>query len=332
MKSLLFDLKPVVDGVWAAIARPAYKVNCNAAVITLDDGVLVVDTHSKPSAARSLIDQIKAVTDKPVKWVVNTHFHWDHYYGNQAYTNAWPGGVEIISSEATRESIQNRGIPRLKRKIVELPNEIDKLKVDIARVTDAKRKAELQHNLRQAEEYLAELKTMQVTLPTLTFDRNLILYRPSRTVQILWLGRAHTNGDVFVYLPKEKVIVTGDAVQSWMSYLGDSYPYDWVKTLEEAMKLDFEYVIGAHGEVMHGKTQFELWRDYLVDLMEATAEAIAAGESMAEAEKSVDGKLRPRYEARFPVGVYSQMHGTVPAVVVNVRKAYRIIIMDPTAV
>src|SRR5215470_3034922 len=66
----LFDIKPVADGVYAAIAKPAYKVNCNAAIILLDDGVLVVDTHSKPSAAHALIEQIKKLTNKPVKFVV----------------------------------------------------------------------------------------------------------------------------------------------------------------------------------------------------------------------------------------------------------------------
>src|SRR3984957_20588585 len=72
----LFDIKPMADGVYAAIAKPAYKVNCNAAIILLGDSVLVVDTHSKPSAARALIEQIKKLTDKPVRYVVNTHFHW----------------------------------------------------------------------------------------------------------------------------------------------------------------------------------------------------------------------------------------------------------------
>ena len=88
----LFDIKPMADGVYAAIAKPAYKVNCNAAIIFLGDSVLVVDTHSKPSAARSLIEQIKKITDKPVRYVVNTHFHWDHYQGNQAYPSSSPPG------------------------------------------------------------------------------------------------------------------------------------------------------------------------------------------------------------------------------------------------
>src|SRR5215813_8534082 len=97
----LFAIKTVADGVYAAIAKPQYKINCNAAIVVLDDSVLVVDTHSKPSAARALIAQIKKLTDKPVRYVVNTHFHWDHYQGNEAYPSSWPAAIEIISSEAT---------------------------------------------------------------------------------------------------------------------------------------------------------------------------------------------------------------------------------------
>ena len=193
----LFEIKPVADGVYAAIAKPTYKVNCNAAVILLDDSVLVVDTHSKPSAAHGLIEQIKKLTDKPVKYVVNTHFHWDHYQGNQAYPSSWPAGVEIISSEATRASIDQRGIPRVKHEILTLPHEIEKLEADLNKATDAKQKQEKRRNIAEAKHYLAELESMQVTLPTMTFDRSLILHRKSRTVEILWLGKAHTDGDVF---------------------------------------------------------------------------------------------------------------------------------------
>src|SRR5207237_2597956 len=133
----LFDIKPVADGVYAAIAKPAYKVNCNAAIILLDDTVLVVDTHSKPSAARALIEQIKKLTPKPVKYVVNTHFHWDHYQGNEAYPSSWPAGVEIISSEATRQNFQRLGIPRVKNEIITMPPEIANVKTALERESTA---------------------------------------------------------------------------------------------------------------------------------------------------------------------------------------------------
>ncbi len=314
----LFEIKPVVEGVYAAIAKPQYKVNCNAAIVILDDGVLVVDTHSKPSAARALIAQIKTLTDKPVKFVVNTHFHWDHYQGNQAYPSSWPTGVEIISSEATRESIEHRGIPRVKHEITTLPKEIEKLKVDLARATEAKQKVEIQEKLQQAQQYFGELKAMQVTLPTLTFDRSLIIHRPSRTVEILWLGKAHTDGDVFVYLPKEKVVASGDALHGWTPFMGDSYPYDWIRTLDAAEKLDFDYVIGGHGDVMRGKAQFEMWKAYLHDVLSETAEAFAQGATLDEARKRVGATLLAQYSDKFPE--------TFPKdVIPNIEKAYRVV-------
>src|SRR5579863_9705663 len=131
----LFEIKPMADGVYAAISKPAYKVNCNAAIILFDDSVLVVDTHSKPSAARALIEQVKKLSDKPVKYVVNTHFHWDHYQGNQAYPSSWPAGIEIISSEATRQNIQRLGIPRIKNELVSMPEEIAGLKRDLGKAS-----------------------------------------------------------------------------------------------------------------------------------------------------------------------------------------------------
>jgi cyclase len=318
----LFDIKPIADGVYAAIAKPAYKVNCNAAIILLDDAVLVVDTHSKPSAARALIEQIKKLTDKPVRYVVNTHFHWDHYQGNQAYPSSWPAGVEIISSEATRANIEQRGIPRVKHEIVTMPQEIEKLKSDLDKASDLGQKEQLRANLLQAEAYLAELKSMQVTLPSLTFDHSLILHRPSKTVEILWLGNAHTNGDVFVYLPREKVLVTGDALHGWTPYMGDSYPFDWIQTLDAAEKLDFDQVIGGHGDVMRGKERFDLWKHYFRDLMDEAAQAYARGASLEDAEKGVSKTLIAKYADKFDPGFPKSVFG-------NIAKAYQVIASMP---
>ena len=314
----LFDIKPVADGVYAAISKPAYKVNCNAAIILFDDSVLVVDTHSKPSAARALIEQIKKLTDKPVRYVVNTHFHWDHYQGNQAYPSSWPAGVEIISSEATRLNIEQRGIPRVKHEILTMPLEIEKLKGDLEKTTDPKQKEELRSQLSQAEAYLAELKSMQVVLPTMTFDHSLILHRKSRTVEIFWLGNAHTNGDIFVYLPREKVIVTGDALHGWTPYMGDSYPFDWITTLDNAEKLDFDQVIGGHGDVMHGKEKFELWKQYFRDLLDETGQAYARGANLDDAQKQLTKVLIPKYADKFDPGFPKSVIG-------NIAKAYQVI-------
>ncbi len=316
----LFTLTPIVEGVYAAISHPAYKTNCNAVVVLLDDGVLVVDTHSKPSAARELIAQIKKVTDKPVKYVVNTHFHWDHFQGNQSYVGVWPAGIEIISSETTRQNIEQLGAPRVKSQILAMPKAIYQLKADLARATDPREKETLTNNLGAAESYLAELKSMQVTVPTLTFDRSFALHRPTRTVQIMWLGNAHTDGDVFVYLPKEKILVGGDALHGWLPFMSDSYPYDWIKTLATVEKLDIDYLVGGHGGVMRGKGQIELWRNYLGDLLAETTKAYTDGGTMNEIVAKVVPILGQKYQTKFP-----DFTARVPA---NIEKAYRVISGD----
>jgi glyoxylase-like metal-dependent hydrolase (beta-lactamase superfamily II) len=86
----LFEFQPVADGVYAAIAAPQYKVNSNAAVILTNDGVVVVDSHSKPSAAKALYTEIRGVTKNPVSKIINTHFHWDHWQGNEVYAAEFP--------------------------------------------------------------------------------------------------------------------------------------------------------------------------------------------------------------------------------------------------
>ena len=183
----LFDLQKVADGVYAALAKPRTPINCNAAVIVYDEGVLVVDTHSRPSSARALIQQIKGVTDKPVRYAVNSHFHWDHAQGNHAYPVAFPKQVAIVASEATRENLE-LGMQRVKEQIDNGPRLIDEVKRRLAAAQDAAAQAALREELRQQEEYLAEIRSLELTLPDLTFDKSLILHRPDRDVVLLFLG------------------------------------------------------------------------------------------------------------------------------------------------
>jgi glyoxylase-like metal-dependent hydrolase (beta-lactamase superfamily II) len=121
----LFDLQRVADGVYAALARPRTPINSNAAVVVYDEGVLVVDTHSRPSSASALIEQIESLTEKPVRYAVDTHFHWDHTQGNQAYPVAFPRQVAIVASEATRELLRTEGLVRVKQQLDRAPTDIE---------------------------------------------------------------------------------------------------------------------------------------------------------------------------------------------------------------
>jgi glyoxylase-like metal-dependent hydrolase (beta-lactamase superfamily II) len=308
-------MQKLADGVYAAVAQPQYKVNCNAAVIINDDGVLVVDSHSKPSAARALIAQLRNITGKPVRYVVNSHFHWDHTQGNQAYPSAFPKDVTIISSESTRELLISKGIPSVRQQIEQMPGEIEGIKKKMAAAKGPSEHGKLREDLKQAEEYLKELRMMEITLPELTFDKSLILHKKNRDIFVLFLGRGHTAGDAVVYLPKEKVVATGDLLHGWMPYMGDSYPTEWVATLDQVAKLDFDHIIGGHGEVKP-KSHLTFFRNYIADLIAETRKASQKGESLEQAQKSVAAALAPKYEAgmagRFPDSINA-----------NVEKVYR---------
>src|SRR5262249_7154290 len=125
-----FDFQKVADGVWAAVASPAYKVNCNTAIIENDDGLMVVDTHSKPSAARVIVERLRQMSTKPVRYVVNTHFHWDHWHGNEVYPQAYPD-AEIVTNTITREAMVKKGLKRIQDHVRQVPAEIKKLESDI---------------------------------------------------------------------------------------------------------------------------------------------------------------------------------------------------------
>jgi len=312
----LFELKKVGDGVYAAIAAPAYKVNCNAAVILTDDGVVVVDSHSKPSAARAVYQQIQKVTNKPIRKIVNTHFHWDHWQGNEAYTSA-NSGVEVVASDRTRDNLTRPGagvggVPFIATQIGNLPKEIDQLKAEIAKAPNDATRARLTANLMQAEAYLRELQGMKPALPTRTVASSLTLQEPGREIQLHVLGRGHTDGDLFVYLPKDKVVVTGDALIDWMPFLNDGYPEEWVQTLTALEKLDFTHIVPGHGEVVP-KEQLAFFRGYLADLVAAVKKASAAGASLDEMKRSVGDELAPKYErgmSKYPLGQYRDRVGT----------------------
>ncbi len=319
----LFELRKVADGLYAAIAAPAYKVNSNAVVIVTDDGVVVVDSHSKPSAAQALYREIQGITKKPVRQIINTHFHWDHWQGNEVYVAANPG-LEIIASQRTRDNLMrpdatNGGVAFIEKQVAALPIEIDKLKNDILRASNPEVKARLESSLQQVEAYRQELRQMRPALPTRTVSTTVTLYESGREIQLHLLGRAHTDGDLFVYLPREKVVATGDAVIDWMPFLNDGYPEEWVQTLDTLDKLDFTRMILGHGDVAT-RSHLAFFRGYLVDLIAAVKKAVADRATLDEMTRVVADQLAPRYEramSKYPLGQYRDRVG------LNIEMVYR---------
>ena len=288
-----FELIPVADGVYAAIGKNG--AFCNAAVIVNGADALVVDTHLRPLWAHDLIQQVKGITDKPVRYVVNTHWHPDHVQGNEAYVNVFGPSVEYLAQHNTREDMIHKAIPSIQDSLRDVPESIAKLEKSLADGKDdkgqpltAESRAALTSQIADQKVYLGELKQMRITLPTITFERSLYLHKPGdRTIQVLYFGKGHTRGDVVVFLPKERVVATGDLLTSGIPFMRDGYPVEWITTLEAVEKLDWTTAIPGHGDVQHGKEQIGLLIGFMKDVVAQVRAAVAAGKSLEDTKKSV---------------------------------------------
>ncbi len=304
-QSQFFDITKVADGVYAAVGKPG--ILSNAAVIVTDDGAIVIDTHLRPSWAKDLIAEIKKLTNKPVRYVINTHWHGDHVQGNKAYYGAFPINTEFISHHNTRDDIIGKAIPNIKQNLEDIPKRIAQWKSQLESgkasdgtgLTDSV-KAQLRQQIVTQETYLEELKTLEITIPNLTFEKSLILWSGGREVRVLYFGEGHTRGDVFIYLPKEKILITGDMLTGGLPFMRDAVPLAWASTLEAVGRLDIESTIPGHGTVQQGKDRLNLVVQYLNDLYAAVKVQVDKRATVEDAINVVGDQLAPKYEKDFP--------------------------------
>jgi glyoxylase-like metal-dependent hydrolase (beta-lactamase superfamily II) len=298
-----FRFNKIADGVYHAVGTGALTVIGNGAVIVNDDDVVFVDDHVSPAAAWVLLEEVKKLTPKPVRYVVNTHFHFDHAHGNQIFG----AGVDIIGHEFTREMLASGRplqMPLLKGYLDGLPAQVEGLRGRVAKEQDPAAKARLQTQLTSAENNLASQKELKLVPPNVTLAREMTLFRGSREIQLKFLGRGHTAGDVVVYLPREKVVITGDFLTAGMSNMSDSYPNEWADSLEALKKLDFTTVLPGHGEAYTDKTKIDNYQAYLRDAWAQASKLKAQGVPAEEAVKRIDmGSHKDRFPPNTNLGV-----------------------------
>lgn len=271
-------LTKVAEGVYAIRHKRAARIGAlsgNTTVIIGDRDVLVVDSCLMPSIARSDMALIKQWTNKPVRYLVNTHWHGDHTWGNGAYLDTFPGLTIIAHTETARlmqgylpNFIQRNatGAEQIKRIL-----EAGKGEDGIALTEELK--TQLKDDIPNAELRAAEFKTLVTQLPNLTFDNELKLNLGNREVQIKHLGRGNTSGDIIVYLPQEKVVVAGDLLVYPFPFLIGGFPSEWSKTLQRMSDLGPQTIVPGHGAVLIGND----WKNYLnliKDLLETVTAAV----------------------------------------------------------
>lgn len=286
-KGAAFTFTKIADGVYHAVGTGSLVVMSNATIIEGDRDVLVVDSHVSPGGAWALREELKTITSKPIRWVVNSHYHFDHSHGNQIYGPE----VEIIGHEFARQQIlagKSQDSPAREFYVGGVPAAIKGLEQRLAAATDDKTRSSIQAQLEIQRNHLEGTNAVKPTPPTMTLTQTLTLHRGSRDIRVLFLGRGHTAGDVVVYLPKERIVATGDLLVEGTSYMGDAFFTEWIQTIEALKQLDVETVLPGHGNAFKGKAKMDHWQAYLRDFWEQAQKFHKAGTPWEEAAKLVD--------------------------------------------
>jgi glyoxylase-like metal-dependent hydrolase (beta-lactamase superfamily II) len=291
-----FRFNKVAEGLYHAVGTGALAVVGNSSVIVNDNDVIVVDDHVSPAAAWVLLEEVKEITNKPVTTVINTHFHFDHAHGNQIFAP----GVQIIGHEFTRRMLLSNsiGMPLYQNYLNGMPGQIETLKKRIGEEKDAAAKTKLQTQLQVTENNYASQKELKPTPPNVTLTTQMTLYRGTREIQIRFLGRGHTAGDVVVFLPKERAVITGDFLTSGLSNMSDSYPEEWAASLDALKKLDFDTVLPGHGDAFTDKAKIDYFQAYLRDVWTEVSRLKKQGVSAEQAAKQAD---LTKHKDRLPI-------------------------------
>ena len=295
----------LAEGVYEIQHKNAFdgSASGNTTVIIGERQVFVVDSCFLPSAAREDIAQIRQWTDKPVAFVLNTHFHNDHNFGNRAYMDAFPS-LTIIAHAETKKDMDMFGpgsVSREEKGKAALKQMLDTGKTRDGRPLTPEETTEVQNALARRIEIINELKKVRFQSATLTFEHDFTIDLGNREVQVKFLGRGNTAGDAVVYLPLEKIAIAGDLVVFPIPYIYDGYPTEWIKTLQNLALLDADTIVPGHGPILHDKTYVYLLRDLLksaVDQMNAKLRQSgpAMFRTLDEVKVSVDlSPYRPRF-------------------------------------
>ena len=290
-----YRFQQIVPGVYAAIGTGTLNVGSNSAVIVNSDDVLIVDSHISPESARVMLKEMKTITDKPVRFLINTHFHFDHTNGNQVFGPP----VEVIGHSFTRTKmlgdVMHKGL--FADTLAALPGQIDQLKQRAAAETDAAAKARLEQQMRVQQAYAEQVKELKVAPPSVTLDDRMTLYRGDREIRLIYLGHGHTGGDVVVYLPKERLVATGDLLVNGIANLVDGYVNEWPDALEKLRAFDFGDVVPGHGDPFKGKERIDWFQAYLRDLWKQATALHAQKVPAADAAKRID---MTAHKAHYP--------------------------------
>jgi cyclase len=277
----------IADGIYQFITAPdGYVPNGNSVVIVNESDVLVFDTFSRPSTSRTVLAEIRKITDKPVRYVVNSHHHPDHWSGNEVYAAAFPN-LEIIATEQSRQFMQNIAnawpavfTKNLAEDQADFDKEISSGKDSDGKTLTADQRRKDEDDLRLEREFIAEALTVKRTYPTLTYSDKLTLRHGGREFRFMsMVGDA--DGTTVLYLPKEKILVTGDLLSYPIPYFTPPLSQH-ARSLRMLAQIDADVIIPGHGPAWHDKNFLNLETELLETIVSQVTQATQKGTATVE--------------------------------------------------
>jgi glyoxylase-like metal-dependent hydrolase (beta-lactamase superfamily II) len=267
----------------------------NIVAVTGDDAVLVFDAGNHPAVTKRIVADIRKMTHKPVRWLVDSHWHDDHWVGNAEFAAAFPG-VQVIAHPFTATMMETRrgefsGAPCRK----EMQDAVAPYQQRLAAGRDAdgtplsdEVRARLLAFVDNAQARIAECDSLRFRGVDLAFDHELEVRLGKRVVRLLHLGRGNTAGDVVAYVADAKVLLAGDVVVEPIPYATQAYIGDWSKVLAQIEAMDAVAIVPGHGKVLRGKRYVRELRELFASLDAQVRAAYGSGKPLEQVRKAVD--------------------------------------------
>lgn len=291
----IYELVAVAPGVWATVVREGISPSQYAAslIVVRTDHVLVVDSRHDYESADNLLATVAALTDLPVKYLVNTHWHGDHVQGNVRFREAFPD-VQIIGGATTGSDMVGLGRTRLDEEIARVEGRIEAAtgwldagaRDDGTALTAEEREA-LPEQIRSAQDYLEARQEIELLPPNVSVDSELRLQDAEPSVAIMRFGPAHTRSDLVVLLPDQELMAVGDLIEDGFPYLADGSPAGWAEALYRVSRLDASTVLGAHGPVTERAMLIKQMR-FARTVVDAARDGVREGLTVDETFEGMD--------------------------------------------
>lgn len=319
-----FRVETLAPGVYAAVRTdpPGLMVDANSLFIVNDIDVVVVDA---PEASAEMIAALRTITDKPVRYLVNTHWHDDHVIGNARWRAAYPG-IQFIAHPTLREYLPGTGaknragmISGAPEAAAQMQQQLDKGLNLAGKPISAEERASYTSDIALVARYMEVVPGTPDVLPDLSPSGDLVLQRGERRIEIRRLGRGHTEADLMVWLPQERIAAAGDLVVWPVPLVGgdQSHVADWPAALDALIALKPAFIVPGHGPVQRDTVYVTQLRDLFADITKQVAALKARGLDLDAARKALRlDDWHTRFAGDSPVrSALFRMYVAAPALV-----------------